>query len=118
MGLIEEANYMLQSASDEDIERFSDGDGMSERIREWLDTPEGSLLHDPSWGHNLTPFKHDPLSSGGDIETLIQMALVRKMPIDIDDLQIVAVKVEVTDIDMFTLSVIHEFGNDILEVRL
>ena len=92
---------------------------MSERIREWLATPEGTVAHDPSWGHNLLPFKHDPMGTQGTtLEVLITMALARKMPLDIEDLRLVAVQVEVLDIDLCRVSVVHQYGKDVAEISL
>lgn len=116
--MIEEASYRLLSAPEEDIARSAEGAAMSERVMEWLDTPEGTVAHDPSWGHNLGRFKHDPLSKGNGLETLIEMAIARKLPLDIEDLQLVGVKVEILDIDLFRLVVIHQFGANSLQVKL
>ena len=115
---LEEASYRLLSAPEEDIARSYDGTAMGERIMDWLDTPEGTVAHDPSWGHNLGKFKHDPLSKGNGLETLIEMAIARKITLDIEDLRLVGVKVEVLDIDLFRLVVIHQFGADSLQVKL
>lgn len=114
----EEATWRLKSGPESDIERRQEGAAMSLRIQEWLATPEGSIAHHPSWGHNLNRFKHDPLSEGGDLAVQIEMALSRKMPQDIEDLRLVAVKVEVLDIDLCRITIIHQYGRENEQIRL
>lgn len=107
---LEEASYRMRSAPEEDLARYQNGQAMSERIREWLATPEGSVAHDPSWGHRLDAFKFSPLSKGNGLETLIELSITRKLPLDVEDITILAVKVDVLDIDMFLLTIVHQFG--------
>jgi len=113
-----EAQRMLKSSPGDDVERFSDGDAMSERIREWLDTPEGTMAHYQAWGHNLTPFRHDPLSKGGDLDVLMEMAIARKLPIDVEGIILQGVNVVVMDIDLCRIEILHQFGFQAEEIRL
>lgn len=113
-----EAERMLKSAPESDVARFTDGDAMGERIREWLDTPEGTMAHHPSWGHNLTPFKHDPLSKNGNLDVLIEMAIAVKLPLDIEDIVLKGVNVVVMDIDLCRIEILHQFGVQVAEVML
>lgn len=115
---MEEASWRMRSAPASDMERTLEGSAMSERIQEWLATPEGTVAHNPSWGHNLSRFKHDPVSGGSDLEVRIEMALSRKMPQDIEDLRLVSVNVEVLDIDFVSVLVVHQYGSDNLKIRL
>lgn len=115
---LEEASYRMRSAPEEDLARYQNGQAMSERIREWLATPEGSVAHDPSWGHRLDAFKFSPLSKGNGLETLIELSITRKLPLDVEDITILAVKVDVLDIDMFLLTTVHQFGKDAVQVKL
>lgn len=91
---------------------------MSERIQEWLATPEGTVAHDPSWGHNLSRFKHDPASTGSNLEVQIEMALTRKMPQNIENLRLVSINVEIQDIDLISVIVVHQYGSDNLKIKL
>ena len=113
-----EAQRMLKSSPGDDVERFYDAGAMEERIREWLDTPEGTMAHYPSWGHNLTTFKHDPLSKGNDLDVLMEMAIARKLPIDVEDLILKGVNVVVLDIDLCRIEILHQFGFQTEEIRL
>lgn len=114
----EEATWKLRSAPEADVERSYEGAAMSIRIQEWLATPEGSIANHPSWGHNLSRFKHDPLSENGALAVQIEMALARKMPQDIDDLRLVAVGVDVLDIDLCKITIVHQYGTENIQVQL
>ncbi|MBE6441328.1 MAG: hypothetical protein E7022_03215 [Desulfovibrio desulfuricans] len=114
----EEASWRMRSAPASDMARTLEGNAMSERIQEWLATPEGTVANNPSWGHNLSRFKHDPLSEGNGLEVQIELALSRKMPLDIDDLRLVAVNVEVRDIDLAHVVIVHQYGQENLQIKL
>ena len=94
-----EAQRMLKSSPRDDVERFSDGDAMGERIREWLDTPEGTMAHHPAWG-------------------LMEMAIARKLPIDVENIILKGVNVVVMDIDLCRIEILHQFGFQAEEIRL
>lgn len=114
----EEASWRLRSAPAQDMSRSFEGNALSERIQEWLATPEGTVANYPSWGHNLSQFKHDPLAVGGDLEVLIEMALSRKMPIDIEGLRLVGVRVDVDDIDLCRVTIVHQYGVENQQIQL
>lgn len=118
MAVFEEASWRMRSAPASDMDRTYEGNAMSERIQEWLATPEGTVANNPSWGHNLTQFKFDPTSDRTNLEVQIEMALTRKMPLDIDDLRLVSVNVVVQDIDLVHISVVHQYGPENLEISL
>ena len=115
---IHDAQRMMKSAPASDVEKFQDAEAMAERIREWLDTPEGTMAHHPSWGHNLLQFKHDPLSEYGNLDVLIEMEIAVKLPIDIEDIILVGVDVKILDIDLCRVDIWHQFGKTTTEVSL
>ena len=108
--VFQEAAWDLSSGAQQEIQKMEEGRAMSERVAEWLATPEGTVAHNPSWGNNLNYFKHDPISPGGDLEVLIELSLTRKLPIDIEDLILLAVKVEVLGIDLCKITIVHQYG--------
>lgn len=114
----EEASWTMRSAPRADIARQIEGNAMSERIQEWLATPEGTVANYPSWGHNLSRFKHDPASPTSGLEVAIEMALARKMPLDIDDLKLIAVNVTLKEIDLVHVTVVHQYGRENLQTKL
>lgn len=116
MAKINEADRNLHSAPDRDVARLHNEDGIAERIREWLETPEGSMAHHPAWGHNLAPFKHDPTARNLDVQ--IEMALTRKLPLDVKDVVILGVRVILPDIDLCTIHIRHQFGDYVNQVNL
>lgn len=107
---IHEPRFLMSASPTEEIEKITDGEAMNERIREWLATPAGTVANDPEWGNNLSQFKHDPLSAGNGLDTQIELAIVSKMPQDIEDLQITGISVEILDVDLFRLVVEHQYG--------
>jgi len=109
---------MLKSAPDHDVERFSDSEAMDERIKDWLETPEGTIAHNPSWGHNLAPFKFDPLSKNNGLDVMIEMAIAYKLPLDVNDIILIGVNVEVIDIDLCKIEILHQLGLTSLKVKL
>lgn len=113
---VKDAQRMFMSAPDHDVKRFTDADAMDERIKDWLETPEGTVAHNPSWGHNLERFKFDPLSK--DLDVLIEMAIVQKLPLDVDDIVLKGVNVEVMEIDFCRIDILHQFGVSVNEVNL
>ncbi len=81
----------LKSAPDHDVERFTDADAMNERIKDWLETPEGdSCALSLMGGTTLKDSEFDPLSK--DLDVLIEMAIARKLPQDVDDIVLKGVK--------------------------
>lgn len=113
-----EAERHLKSAPDQDVEKFSNAQAMNERIREWFETPEGTMAHNPSWGQNISPFKHDPMSKTSGLDVQIEMAIVYKLPLDVEDIQIVGVDVDISEIDMAKVYIIHQYGDVIINFVL
>ena len=113
---IYDAHYLLVSSAQEDVRKYEDAQAMSMRIREWLDTPEGTMAHNPSWGHNLGAFRFEPQNA--TLVTLIEMAIARKLPLDIADIQLRGISVEFLGIDAVQVQLVHQFGATTLEVEL
>lgn len=114
--LIYEANHLIESSTDADVKRLGDGDALSDRITEWLATPQGTVADNPSWGHNLNGFKFDPQSPNMEVE--IEMAIVQKITQDIKDLVFLGVGVEFLDIDYFKVVIRHQFGDTVSQKQL
>lgn len=111
MAILVEADHLIETDISADVKRYEDGNGISERIIEWLETPEGTVADHPSWGHNIEGFKHDPI--GPRLEVLIEMSIARKLPRDIEDIQLLGVGVESLEIDMFKILIRHQFGGTV-----
>ena len=105
--MIDELEHQL-SLAQSGIQQMNGTDGMNNRIREWLATPEGTMAEKPRWGHNLRGYQFDPPGPMMAIE--IEMSLVRKIRQDVRDLTIRGISVEVTEIDMINLFIIHDNG--------
>lgn len=116
MVTIKEADHLMSSAPDEDVKIHTDEGALSERIFEWLETPEGSIADHPSWGHNLTGFQFDPESS--NLAVRIEMAITAKLARDVQDMVMLGVRVDFIEIDLCRVVIRHQFGNTTKELRL
>ena len=108
--MLNEADYLLGSAPKEEIRRQREGAGMSERIREWLATDEGTLAHHPSWGSNLGRYKFEPLSRESGLDVVIMLAITRKLPLDVEGVMISGVDVQILDVDRCKVTIAHNYG--------
>jgi len=113
---VTEYNYLLSSSSDSDIEKFSDGDALGNRINEWLETPVGTIADWPEWGNNLNAFKFEP--QGINLEVAMELAIVEKLGNDVKDLIFVGVSVEFIEIDLFVVTIRHQFGDTVKQLEL
>lgn len=113
---IREAHHLIESAPDEDVKRLSNESALSDRIFEWLETPEGTVADLPGWGNNLIAFKHDPDSPYLPIQ--MEMAIAAKLPKDIADLVMLGVSVKFIEIDLCRIVILHQFGNTTKELTL
>jgi hypothetical protein len=111
-----DAEHLITSGINADVERFEDGDAINERIIEWLETPEGTVADIPSWGHNLLGFKHDP--QGKQLEILMEMSIAQKLTKDIRDINLRGIRIEYLDIDMFLVMIIHQYGGTVSKLVL
>lgn len=116
MATIFDADHLIKTDISADVKRYEDGDSIGERIKEWLETPEGTVADLPDWGHNLIGFKHDPQSPATEI--LIEMAIASKISLDIKDLVLLGVGVEYLDIDLFSVTIRHQYGGTVSQLLL
>jgi len=114
--LIEELQHLIKLNPDTGVERLVDGPAMDDRIREWFETPEGTVADLPSWGHNLTQFKHSPMTTS--LEVVVKISIRKKMPIDIRNLIITQIAVEFREIDLFHVAISHKIGTYAGEVLI
>lgn len=105
---IEEIDRLIGLNPSTEVKKYDDDDALQERIREWLETPQGTLADLPAWGHNLSAMKHEP--QGVNLEVMVEMSITRKMPQDIDNLVISGVRVEFEEIDLCKVSINHRLG--------
>ena len=108
MTAIEELDHLFNLTPNQGIERYADGPAMSDRIAEWMETPEGTVADHPSWGHVLRPFRHEPTDP--NLAVFIEMAIVEKLPKDVQDIKIVGIRVDVIEIDQIYVVILHQFG--------
>jgi len=113
--LIEEFDLLME-LDPSGVVTHGDAAAVEERLTEWLLTPEGDHIDLPSWGNRLFGLKHEPPSES--LNVLAEMALLEKLPRDVKDVNIRAVAVEFTEIDLCV--VLIDYGQGIYqgEVRL
>lgn len=114
--ITQEGSHLMATGENADVERYDDANAISERIIEWLETPEGTVADIPWWGNNLVGFKHDP--QGSRLEVLIEMSIARKMSKDIRELILLGVGVEYVDIDLFKVLIRHQYGGTVGVLQL
>lgn len=98
------------------IKQLSGAEGLNNRIREWLSTPEGTMADKPRWGHPLRPFQFDPPSPMLAIE--LELTLVRKIRADVADVTIRGIGVSISEMDRIDLTIIHDLGIFKQELKL
>jgi hypothetical protein len=116
MSIITEYEHLMELAPEEGLRRLYDVEALHDRIAEWFQTPEGTIADLPAWGHNLSPFKHEPL--GLYIEVMLEMAIIQKLPRDVANLQIIALLVEYPEIDMCRITIQHRLATYQAEITI
>jgi hypothetical protein len=105
---IEEKSFLMELGQTTDLKGFDDEDALTERIAEWLATPQGTLIDLPSWGNPLSSLKFEP--PGEALNIMAEMGILRKLPQDIENLKIESVSIEFTDIDCCKIIISHRLG--------
>ena len=115
MAIIEEFSHLME-LDESGITIFADAEAMAEQIREWFDTPEGTVADLPGWGHNLIQFKHEPLDV--NMEVMMEMKITVKLPRDIPGIILKGIRVEAVEIDKCHVFINFGYGEFTGEVSL
>ena len=83
-------------------------EAINNNLREWFETPYGSMADNPDWGHRLTPFQFQPTDDLTAI--LIEMSIVSTLPYDIPSVQLRGVRVVYSEIDLCRIILQHQYG--------
>lgn len=113
---IEEYDYLLSLDPLSGITAFQDGKALESRIREWLDTPEGSVADMPWWGNQLARLKFEP--QGATCQVIAETLILTKLPFDVNNLRISGIRVENLEADMIRVIIDCQTGQFALEARL
>ena len=105
---IEEMDHLMELSPTTEVKTYDDESAMNDRIYEWLETPQGTVADLPSWGHNLGPFKFEP--PGETLNVMAEMAIMTKMPQDIENLAILGINIEFVEIDCCKIVIRHRLG--------
>ncbi|QED79219.1 hypothetical protein FTV91_26625 (plasmid) [Escherichia coli] len=57
------------------------------RLYEWLNTYQGEVYGDPSWGNVLPQFKHEPTNLS-HVQIAVEAMLLQKLTVDLPDIPI------------------------------
>lgn len=106
---IEEFDHLMGLHPTTEVRTYDDGKALTDRISEWLETPQGTVADLPGWGHNLAALKHEP--QGVNLNVLAEMSIAVKMPQDIENLVIQDIIIEFMEIDLCKITINHYLGN-------
>lgn len=104
-----EINRMLDATGAQEIEAFSDSDALEERIRDWLETPQGSVADQPEWGNTLSLYRHAPINN--DLLISMEMDILTRLPADVDGVNIQGIRIQEEEIDTVRISIL--FNEDV-----
>ena len=108
MNKVKEYDWLMRSSQIEEVKIHEDGEGMGQKISEWLGTPEGSIADLPGWGNNLFALKQEPTSI--NLQVMAEMSIFQKMLVDIPAIELRSVGVEFPDIDMVKITIESNAG--------
>ncbi|EFL7402742.1 hypothetical protein VT15_004435 [Escherichia coli] len=66
------------------------------RLYEWLNTYQGEVYGDPSWGNVLPQFKHEPTNLS-HVQIAVEAMLLQKLTVDLPDIPISGLSVDEGD---------------------
>ena len=105
---VHELDHLLKASTNRHLKVYNGTNAMDERIHEWMETPQGTMADNPGWGNNLGKYKFEPPSV--DLAVAVEMAIVRKLPQDIELLDIRGIKVSFPEIDRMDVTVLSQIG--------
>lgn len=73
-------------------------------LREWLDTPVGSIYGLPGWGNILARFKHEPTNLA-HVQAALESRLLQKLGEDLPELKITGIGYTERDFDWAQLTI-------------
>lgn len=73
-------------------------------LREWLDTPVGSIYGLPSWGSILAQFKHEPTNLA-HVQVAIESRLLQKLSEDLPGLKVTGISYTEREFDWAQLTI-------------
>lgn len=101
---MKEIDYLMTLGTNGLKEYSGELESKAAMLREWLDTPVGSIYGMPSWGNILAQFKHDPTNQV-HVQVTIESRLLQKLSQDLPDLKITGIGYSEREIDWAQLTV-------------
>lgn len=107
-GTLQTIDYLM-SLNEQGVIVHSDGDVLLDNLTEWLDTPRGSVFGNPSWGNELSKFKHEVMDE--DLAVGVESSIARGLQRDLPSLSILSsVEVATDGLDRYTVNIITPYG--------
>lgn len=75
-----EIDYLM-ALDESGVVVLEDDDAAINNVREWMDTPVGSIYGLPAWGNRFAAFKHQPPTEA--VEIAIENMVVTELPRDV-----------------------------------
>lgn len=108
-GTLQTIDYLL-SLNDQGVIAHSGSDVVLDALTEWLDTPRGSVFGNPSWGNELSKFKHEVMND--DLAVSVENAIARGMLRDLANLSAVSsVSVSISEFDRYQVAITTPYGS-------
>lgn len=76
----------------------------SAMLREWLDTPVGTIYGLPAWGNIISEFKHDPTESI-HVQVAFESRLLQKLAEDLPSLAIKGISFSELEFDLGQIAI-------------
>ncbi len=110
---IKEFGYLLELDS-KSLKQYAGGNAMNQRICEWFSHPVGSIADKPGWGRPFGSLRFEPVNV--NLENALEMAVVEKLPSDVEGLVISKLRISYPSIDEVSIYLEHNSGT--LDERL
>lgn len=101
---MKEIDYLMTLGTNGLKEYSGELEAKAAMLREWLDTPVGSIYGQPAWGSILAQFKHEPTNQQ-HVQVSIESRLLQKLAEDLPDLKITGIGYSEREIDWAQLTI-------------
>ncbi|WP_147200788.1 hypothetical protein [Pantoea sp. CCBC3-3-1] len=101
---MKEIDYLMTLGTNGLKEYSSELESKGAMLREWLDTPVGSIYGLPGWGNILGQFKHEPTEQA-HVQVSIESRLLQKLSEDLPELKITGIDYSEREIDFAQLTI-------------
>lgn len=109
-----EISHLLE-INEGELVTFSELTENGEKVRMWLNTPQGEYWGKPWWGNELVKFKHEPIDI--NIEVLLESSIISGLKRDLPSIKIIDIHVQALSVDRAFLGLVL-FGGELIKQNL